>query len=131
MRLTHILISLTFIAAIFTSSASRAEVPSVSFTSRVIASRQPGAYAITTADFNRDGQLDVAVANYSGNSVTVLLGRGNNAFSSSTYAVGTGPASIMAADLNGDLIKDLIISCYNGGVVSVLRGRDDGSFDPA
>src|SRR5438876_11534132 len=33
--------------------------------------------AVVTADFNGDGRLDLAVTNYSNNSVSVLLGNGN------------------------------------------------------
>src|SRR5215831_10568369 len=122
MRLTLLLVALTLIAATFVGDSCLADnPPPVSLSSHMVASRLPGPYAITTADFNRDGRLDIAVANYTGNSVTVLLGQGNNAFSSMTYGVGVGPSSITAADLNGDLIQDLIVTCYNGGVVSVLR----------
>jgi hypothetical protein len=32
---------------------------------------------VTSADFNNDNKLDMAVANFGGNTVSVLLGNGN------------------------------------------------------
>src|ERR1017187_5568190 len=47
------------------------------------------------ADLNGDGKLDLAVASYSRNKVTFLLGQGDGSFQlEREFAVGTGPASI-------------------------------------
>src|SRR5919109_2281828 len=62
--------------------------------------------SIAVADFNGDGNLDIAIANRSSNDISVLLGKGNGTFNTQVkYSAGTGgpdPVSIAAADLNGD-----------------------------
>ena len=48
--------------------------------------------AIVAGDFNGDGRLDLAVANYGDDTVSVLLGNGDGTFQPQvTYAVGIGP----------------------------------------
>ena len=69
-----------------------------------------GSYPISIAvgDFNEDGNLDVAVANFLSNSLSVLLGDGAGSFGAAeSYAVGTNPISLTTADLNGDGVLDL------------------------
>ena len=60
--------------------------------------------AIASGDFNRDGKLDLAVANKGSNNVSILLGNGDGTFQS-TVNVGAGiaaPESIFVGDFNGD-----------------------------
>ena len=53
---------------------------------------------MVVGDVNGDGRLDVAAANYSSNSVSVLLGNGNGTFAAQkTFGVGTSPFSITTA----------------------------------
>jgi hypothetical protein len=91
-----------------------------------------GPRALTTADFNGDGRLDLAVVNLGSHDVSLLLGRGDGTFQDQTrLAVGAGPWSIVTGDFNGDGIPDLATA--NGGTggshdVSVLLGRGDGTF---
>ena len=62
-------------------------------------------------DFNGDGRLDLAVANYGDNTVSVLLGKGDGTFQPQvTYAVGSNPGAIVAGDFNGDGRTDLVVS---------------------
>jgi len=86
------------------------------------------------ADFNGDGNLDIAVANNGGNNVTVLLGNGSGGFtqaSGSPFAVGVSPFSLMVADFNGDGIPDLATADNIGQDVSLLLGNGAGGFAPA
>jgi FG-GAP-like repeat/FG-GAP repeat len=87
----------------------------------------PGS-AVTTADLNGDGKLDlVATVN---NSVNVLLGNGDGTFKAAVnYAVGVNPNSVAVGDING---KVAIVTA-NGGdsTVTVLLGNGDGTFGPA
>jgi len=94
--------------------------------------------AVAVGDFNRDGNLDLIVANecdeptcsdYHG-AFVVLLGDGTGAFregqSYSTYAAFQD--SIAVADVNGDGILDVLVA---NGYVNVLLGNGDGTFQPA
>ena len=90
--------------------------------------------SVAVADFNGDGQLDLATANYGDNSVTVLLGDGNGGFSpapGAPFPVGTHPESVVAADFNGDGHADLATANTISNTVTVLLGDGSGGFSPA
>jgi uncharacterized repeat protein (TIGR01451 family) len=91
-----------------------------------------GNQSIVYADFNGDGQTDLAVINTSTQSITIVLNRGNGAFSSPlNYSTGSAPTALVAADLNGDGFVDLAVSSAANGTVSVLLGNGDGTFQAA
>jgi len=92
-----------------------------------------GPTSAVTADFNEDGKLDLAVANNTGDDVSIFLGNGDGTFQPGMdYGVGASPTSgMMAADLNGDGIQDLAVANYSSNNVSVLIGNGDGTFQPA
>ena len=90
--------------------------------------------SVAVADFNGDGNADLAVANYGGNNVSILLGNGDGSFlTQKTYAVGNDPTSVAVGDFNGDGKADLAVANdgvwpdYNGNV-SILLGKGDGTF---
>jgi hypothetical protein len=59
--------------------------------------------SIVVADFNVDGNPDLAVADQADNAVTILLNAGKKLFTAlPQLPVGTAPVSIAAADFNGD-----------------------------
>ena len=85
-------------------------------------------------DFNGDGIPDLAMANYGGNNVTVLLGNGSGGFTAAPgnpFAVGTWPWSVAVGDFNGDGVLDLATANSNGDNVTVLLGNGSGGFTPA
>jgi uncharacterized protein (TIGR03437 family) len=89
---------------------------------------------VVVADFNGDGNPDLAIANITSNNVTVLLGNGTGFFTpapGSPFAVGTSPVSMAMADFNGDLIPDLAIANFGSNNVTVLLGAGTGAFKPA
>ena len=95
------------------------------------AGTQPMGLAL--GDFNSDGKLDVATANYGSNSVSILLGNGNGTFKSPTQvALAKGqsvqPLAIATADLNRDGTLDLVTANSGTNDMSVLLGKGNGTF---
>ena len=103
------------------------------------------ALSIAIADFNKDGNLDLAVANQCQDStcqngaVSVLLGNGNGTFQAAQSFASAGylTNSLAVGDFNGDGNPDLVLasqcqdsSCQAGGV-SVLLGSGNGKFQTA
>src|SRR5205807_10403528 len=88
----------------------------------------PVAYAASVAvgDFNGDGKLDLAVANYGTppdyvGTVSVLLGKGDGTFGAAqSYAVGRDPSSVAVGDFNGDGYLDLAVA--NQGIYDDSKG---------
>lgn len=91
-----------------------------------------GPQSVAVGDFNGDGKLDVAAANYGGN-VSILLGNGDGTFRGPTnYTTGNSPSFVAVRDFNGDGKLDLIVTNSGAGngvrSVSVLLGNGDGTF---
>ncbi len=83
---------------------------------------------VTTADFNGDGKLDLAVAT-GNNTVSVLLGNGTGAFPTHTqFAVPGNPVAIIHGDFNGDGKMDVATADQYGSEISILLGGGDGTF---
>ena len=100
-----------------------------SFTAPVAYSAGVSTQAVVTADFNNDSHLDIAVANYGDNNVSVLLGKGDGTFAAAkNSATGSSPRSIAVGDFNNDGLLD--VATGNSYEVSVLLGKGDGSFAP-
>jgi hypothetical protein len=90
-----------------------------------------GPSALTAADFNNDGKLDLAVTNSGANTVSILLGNGNGTFGTRVdYATGLAPAAVAAGDFNHDGIMDLVVANQANNTVSILLGSGGGGFKP-
>jgi len=90
-------------------------------------------WSVAVGDFNGDGNLDLAIANYHSNTVSILLGDGTGNFTlASSPATGDEPYSVAVGDFNGDSILDLVVDdVYNSNTVSVLLGDGTGDFTVA
>ncbi|MBV6624475.1 MAG: VCBS repeat-containing protein [Rivularia sp. (in: Bacteria)] len=89
------------------------------------------ARTLTVADFNGDGNSDIAIVNESSDNVLVLLGDDNNFAAPQSFAVGNSPRSVTVGDFNGDDKLDLITANSLSSDVSVLLGDGNGNFEPA
>ena len=82
--------------------------------------------SVTEADLNSDGKLDLIVANFGSNTLSVFMnttapGATTASFATQqTFATGTGPFSVTTADLNGDGRPDLVVANSESNTVSVL-----------
>ena len=86
---------------------------------------------VTVGDFDRDGKLDVAVANLD-SFISVLLGHGDGAFQEKTiYPTDDQSAAIVTDDVNHDMILDLLMVSGYGRSLWVLIGNGDGTFQTA
>ncbi len=90
-----------------------------------------GPRSIVAADFNHDGNLDLAVASQS-DYIGILLGNGDGTFQPvmQTPAVQALETFVGVGDFNHDGKTDLVTLSQNG-VISVLLGNGDGSFQNA
>ena len=87
------------------------------------------------ADFNEDGNLDVAFpivfsqGQTESTSVLTFFGDGNGKFTAGqTITTGGGPHSAAAADFNGDGHVDLAVTNRDDATVLILLGEGDGTF---
>ena len=96
--------------------------------------------AVATADFNNDGNLDLAAVNggvshetWPGNRITVRLGDGLGGFgAANSFPTGDGPRSMALGDFNNDGNLDVVTvnHTFNSSSISVLMGNGDGTFRP-
>ena len=96
-----------------------------------------GPVDIVAADFNGDGRIDLATADYGSAEVSILLGRGNGTFAGQrSFAVAAFPSHLFASDMNRDGIADLVVASDGSeqsgaphqGAISVLFASRSGRF---
>src|SRR5437867_4654829 len=129
--LLHVAAAVLFLSA----SSESALAQTVSFIGHADFAAGSNPASVAAGDFNRDGVLDLATANYGSNNVSVLLGNGDGTFQPArTFATaGFNPEFVAVGDVNLDGRQDLAVaqSGSTPSLVSVLLGNGDGSFQPA
>jgi hypothetical protein len=81
------------------------------------------------SDFDRDGQVDMAVANIDANTVTILLGGGDGTFRSiQNVEVGRTPRGLAVLDADGDGDVDVVVASFGSGDLSLLNNDGAGRF---
>lgn len=91
-------------------------------------------FSLARGDFNGDNKLDLAVANYGNNNVSILLGNGLGGFTpanSGPFGVGSHPISIAVGDFNKDTHLDLVTANNGDSSLSVLLNDGMGGFAAA
>jgi len=91
-------------------------------------------YALTTADFNGDGRMDIAAVSLAFNVASIFIAEGDGIFRNYkdrvNYTTGTAPRSIQSADFNGDGKRDIVVANRTSNTVSIFLGNGDGTFAP-
>jgi hypothetical protein len=90
-------------------------------------------HSVAVGDVNNDGRLDLVTANFSGHSVSVLLGNGDGTFQPATdIPVGSGQFAgtnyVAVDDFNRDGKRDIVAVNENDGSISLLLGNGNGTF---
>ena len=85
--------------------------------------------SVAIVDLDRDTHMDLVTANDVGNSITVLIQRGEG-WARTDYAAPLGPMAIAAGDLNGDGNQDVVSVSWRGNAASVFLGNGDGTLRP-
>jgi hypothetical protein len=96
-------------------------------------------WEVAIDDFNRDGNLDLAVIPYERDltdprqlAVTILLGDGRGGFAARSDPLSLegcrGPNRVATGDVNGDSYRDIVVSCAQNNRLIVFWSSKDGSF---
>ncbi len=91
--------------------------------------------SIISADFSGDGLADLAISNYTRDSVRVMRNNGNATFPAGNmtgYTVGDEPYVILTADFDDDGHSDIAsANLYSSDVSILIYNEDSARFDPA
>jgi hypothetical protein len=110
-------------------------------TSSLVAASQfkkPAFYAVgmepqvvVAADFNNDGNLDLATADFTSQDVSILLGKGDGTFRpAQQFSTTLGPSALAVGDFNGDGKLDIALTEYGlpSSALAIFLGKGDGTF---
>jgi hypothetical protein len=84
-----------------------------------------------TADFDHDGNIDLATANKSSATSSILLGRGDGTFDPAvTVPTGVNPSGLAAFDADGDGDWDIATANANSNHLNLALNDGTGAFTP-
>jgi len=87
--------------------------------------------SVSIADVNKDGNVDILVANGGSGKLSIYLGDGKGGFSQpngSPFSAGQNPTDLATGDFNGDGSLDIAIANHGVKLVTVLLGNRKGQF---
>ena len=88
-----------------------------------------GPIDLATEDFDGDGDVDIAVASFRSNDVTILLNERRGFFVNAGHTVvGNRPVSVVAHHLNQDEAIDLVLANFASNTLSLLTNNGAGKF---
>jgi len=104
----------------------------ISFASKIDYETGFSPWSVSAGDFDSDGNMDIATANYNSNTISILRnaspGIGTINFESKDdFTTGTGPFSISTGDFDGDGKIDLAVANSDAASASVFRNIGSGS----
>jgi len=89
----------------------------------------PRASPSEPSDFNRDGIVDICVANINDDSVSILLGNGDGTYGpQQKIVVGSAPRGIAVLDCEGDGDVDIVNTNFGSNNMSLLINDGSGVF---
>ena len=91
---------------------------------------KPHTHGVVSADFNRDGNLDIATDSWAVDSIVILSGDGKGNFTNPVY-YGTGKhpyQRLRTGDFNKDGKTDIVTTNLDGNTVTILSGKGKGGF---
>ncbi len=86
---------------------------------------------LVAGNFNADTKIDLVVANFNSNSLSIFLNNGSGGFGvPGNHLAGPFPSALAAADFNGDGRLDLAMTDAASDDVKVIFGNGTGNFSP-
>jgi 6-phosphogluconolactonase (cycloisomerase 2 family) len=136
LKLFALLIFFLWVVPGFAQFAGSGSTPlppdSIPFAPRVNYGTGTNPRSVFCADLDGDSDLDLVVADYQSNKVSILKNNGDGSFQTKVdYGCGSAPISVFCADLEGDDDLDLAVVNYQSNTVSILKNNGDGTFQSA
>ena len=87
-----------------------------------------GPYIVRAANVNHDDMPDLVVGNYDGQSVSILINRGDGTFAPEVrYATGWN-LGVAVADLDHDGDNDIAVANFKENTITILKNDGNGAF---
>ncbi len=91
----------------------------------------PRPHAVVVADFDNDGNLDIACTDFYRGEVSILLGNGNGTFQAPIKFSAPSAIALAVGDFNNDGLPDLVVVEFGGtgtGPLGMFLGTGNGHF---